>query len=133
MTLNALLFLAAGIAFALYGPLMIDLYAVLEIIGGTGGMYWYVASFARMFGASLFGLGLLIWSITPFVKERAGTPETRRRLVLALLLANGMGLFVAVLQQVTIWANIAGWVTIIVYLLMLAGYFFFLVARRDTI
>ena len=36
MTINAFVFICAGIAFALYGPLMIDLYGILEFEGDIG-------------------------------------------------------------------------------------------------
>ena len=57
MTINAFVFIGAGIAFALYSPLMIDLYGILEFEGDIGWLYWYAASFGRMFGVMLFGTG----------------------------------------------------------------------------
>lgn len=112
---------------------MINMYAVLEVTGGTGGMYWYVASFARMFGAALFGLGFVIWAASSFLDKQAGDIEDRRRFVIALVLANGIGLFVAAVQQASIWANVAGWITIAIFLVFLAGYLYFLTARRESI
>ena len=128
--INAILFLALGIAFALYGPIVIDTYGMLDISGADGAAYWFTASFARLLGAGLFGYGFLLWAVTDLTARGFLPAENRQRIVLALLLANIVGLFVAVTQQWQIWVNLAGWVTIAVYTLLTLGYAYFLVRIR---
>jgi hypothetical protein len=41
-----------------------------------------------------------------------------------------MGAFVALVQQSAFWLSGAGWVTVGVYLLLLAGYIYFLVKQN---
>jgi hypothetical protein len=126
LLLNAFLFIATGIAFALYGPLMIDFFGVLELNQATSPMYWYVASFARLYGAALFGFGFLIWAARSLMDRQSLPAETRQRFLFALLLAHLISLYVAFLQQITVWINPAGWVAVAVHLLFLAGYGYFL-------
>jgi len=127
MTINAFVFIGAGLAFALYGPLMIDLYGILEFEGDFGWLYWYAASFGRMLGAVLFGTGFVIWAASGYIGKGPETRPLDKRLILALLATNGMGLFVALIQQITIWANAAGWITLLVFLTFSLGYGYFII------
>lgn len=129
--LNAILFITLGIAFALYGPMAINAFGMLEISGADGAAYWFTASFARLLGAGLFGYGFLLWAITDLAAGDFLPLEKRQRIVLALLLANIVGLFVAVTQQWQVWVNIAGWITIAIYSLLTFGYAFFLTRIRS--
>lgn len=119
---NAILFIAAGIAFALYGPLMINFFGILELDDATSITYWYVASFARLYGAVLFGFGFLIWAVRGLLDSLQPSGEVRQRTLLAMLLAHLMSLFVAFFQQVTIWISPAGWIVVAIHLIFLAGY-----------
>ncbi len=107
LTLNAILFLALGIAFAMYAPLMLAFFQVPELPIDTA-TYWHVAAFARLFGALLFSLGLLLWALRATIAE--APTETRRRTLLALILGNLMSGLVAITQQSSIWLTPAGWV-----------------------
>jgi hypothetical protein len=130
LTLNALVFIAFGIAFALYGPLMIALFGVQKFAGeNTGGLYWYSVSFARLFGAVLIGFGFLIWA-TSTLPDLAGEPLARRRLAFTLLLANAFALFVAVIQQITVWFEPSGWAAVAIFLFFTAGYIYYLAAPQ---
>jgi Ca2+/Na+ antiporter len=122
LTINALLALGFGIAFALYGPVMLAYFSVPEIPSDDILLYWNVAAFARMFGATLFGFGLLLWAIRGVVDHKNTSPEVRRGIVFALLLANIMGAFIAITQQFSIWESPAGWVSIAIFLLLLLAY-----------
>jgi hypothetical protein len=124
-TANAIIFIAGGIAFALYGPLMIDMFGILNTQGDAT-IYWHAASFARLYGAALFGFGFLIWSLKNI---RLEDQSARRGVILSMILANGMGLVVALTQQVSIWGTLAGWITVAIYGLLLIGYIYFLVAK----
>ncbi len=127
MTINAFVFIGVGIAFALYAPLMIDFYGILEFEGEIGWLYWYAASFGRMLGAMLFGTGFVILAASSFVDREPATKPLNKRLILALLITNGVGVFVATIQQLSIWFNAAGWITLLVYLIFSLGYVFFLI------
>ena len=128
LTLNAILFIALGIAFALYGPLMMAFFGVPEIPENSFQLYWNVASFARLFGAALFGFGFLLWAVRGVAESQATPPETRRGIVFALLLANLMGAVVAITQQSSVWLSPAGWVATAIFALLTLGYGYFLVA-----
>lgn len=127
LTANAILFVAGGIAFALYGPLMMAFFAVPEILDSTVLVYWEVASFVRLFGAALFGLGILLWAVQPALKTAA--PEVQRSVMVGMILANGMAAFVSLTQQAAIWQTPAGWITSGVFTLLALAYIFTLVSN----
>ncbi len=133
ITLNAILAIAFGIAFGIYGPLMMAFFNVPETPGGTVGFYWLVVSFARMYGAALFGFGILLWAVKGVVAEASTAGDTRRGIIFSLLLANAMGAFVALIQQSAFWLSASGWVTVGVYLLLGGGYIYFLVKQNGEI
>lgn len=120
ITLNAVLALAAGIAFALYGPLMLAFFGVPEIPEENVLLYWHVASFARLFGAALFGFGLILWAVRGYAET--GPAEGRRGLAFALLLANAMGAFVATTQQFAIWETASGLILMAIFALFTLAY-----------
>jgi hypothetical protein len=130
ITLNAILAIAFGIAFGLYGPIMMAFFNVPETPGGTADLYWLVVSFARMYGAALFGFGFLLWAVRGIVAQPTMGADLRRGIIFSLLLANGMGCFVALVQQSAFWMSAAGWTTVGIYLLLLAGYIYFLVKQN---
>lgn len=127
---NALLFLALGIAFALYGPLVMAFFSFPELLENNVMAYWITASFVRLFGAALFGLGLLLWAVQGAIKE--ASPAAQRSVLTAMLLANGMAAFVALTQQVSIWQSTTGWVTCGLFLLLVGVYLYALVFQRST-
>jgi hypothetical protein len=124
---NGILFLAFGIAFALYGPLMMAFFDVPELtIDST--TYWHVAAFGRMFGAALFGYGFLLWALHGAVDELG--EAKRRSVVMALLLGNLLAAVVSITQQSSIWYNAAGWIASGVFAALTLAYGAFLVAGR---
>jgi len=127
VTTNAILFIGLGIAFALYGPLMIAFYGILESEGSPL-MYWYAASFARMLGAALFGFGFLLFAIRRGMALLDG--EKRKGICLAMIIAYAVGLLVALTQQVSIWGKWIGWLTAGLFLALLAGYAYFFVQKK---
>ena len=130
LTAHILIAVGAGIAFGLYGPLMIATFGVLGTQGNSL-IYWYVASFARLFGAALFGFGFLLWSIRSIIEDNS-YPGVRRRILVGLLLANLMAFFVSLTQQVAVWNSPAGWITSGVFLLLSLCYLYFLLQDRKT-
>jgi hypothetical protein len=127
ITTNAILFIGLGIAFALYGPLMIAFYGILESEGSPL-MYWFAASFARMLGAALFGFGFLLFALRRSTGPQDG--EKRRGISLAMILAYAVGLLVAITQQVSIWGTWTGWLTAGLFLVLLVGYAYFFVQKN---
>lgn len=131
LTLHAILALALGIAFALYGPLMIAAFGVPEIPENNVLLYWNVASFARLFGGVLFGFGMLLWSIRRLPDEKGFSAEMRRGIIFALLLASALGAFVAITQQLSVWESAAGWVSIGFFTALTLVYSYYLVAGSE--
>ncbi|MCI0521330.1 MAG: hypothetical protein L0Z70_13875 [Chloroflexi bacterium] len=121
---NAILYLALGIAFALYAPLLVNFFAIMEA-EGSAMLYWYAVSFARLLGAALFGYGFLLWSAA-----RADlTNDSRRSLVIGQIVANLLSLIVELTQQVSVWGSAAGWAAALLLLFLLAAYIYFALAH----
>jgi len=132
LTIHAVLMIALGIAFGLYGPLMIALFGIAEIPSDNSLLYWNVVSFARLFGGALFGFGFLLWAIRSLPSQPGISSETQRGIVFALVLANAMALFVAVTQQFSIWESPAGWALIALFGVLCLAYSLLLVARPQV-
>lgn len=129
ITANAILFLASGIAFALYGPTMLAFFGVPDLsIEATD--YWHIASFARMFGAALFSLGLLIWAISRFVEILP--PAHRRSVIFALLLSDLLAAVVSLTQQSSIWGTAAGWIVSAAFIILTLAYGYFLAFEQKA-
>ena len=125
-TINAMVFIGLGIAFALYAPLMIAMFGIQETEGSTA-MYWYTTSFARLLGAALFGFGFVLWAL----RHQTSSPAMRTGVTLALTISYTLGFVVAITQQVSIWGTPYGWITAGVYLALIASYTYFLVKRTS--
>ena len=126
---NGILFVAFGIAFAVYGPSMMGLFRIPELnIDGIA--YWHVTAFARMFGAALFGYGFLLWAVSRGVDELSAANQ--RSIVMALLLSSLLSAVVSITQQSSIWYNAAGWITSGVFAVLTLAYGAMLVTRRST-
>jgi hypothetical protein len=130
ISLNAVIALAFGILFTLYAPVMMAFFGVAEIPEDNVLLYWHVASFARLFGATLFGFGLLLWSLRGLLARNAAL-EGRRGVLFSLLFTNGMAAIVAITQQFSIWLRPAGWALIGLFGLFSLAYAAFLVLDHD--
>jgi signal transduction histidine kinase len=102
-----------GFAFLGYGPMMAPLFGAGEIPKPEGEWLhlWRLYSFVRVFGAVLFGMGiisLLGISITD--------PAAQKHTTLGHFFAYLMACTIALTQQIALWDNTAGW--------LLCGYFF---------
>jgi len=131
LRINAILYVIVGIAFALYAPLMMAFLGILES-EGSAAIYWYAASFARMFGAILFGFGFLIWAVSGSTAGDQYSVATRQKIVLALIMGNLIALIVTLTQQASIWGSFVGWVMVLVLLALLAGYALALIKNTWT-
>lgn len=126
--INGILFVALGIAFAVYGPSMMGFFKVPEL-NIDGITYWHVTAFARMFGAALFGYGFLLWAVSRLADELSAA--NLRSVLMALLLGNLMAAIVSITQQSSFWYNAAGWVTSGIFALLTLAYGAFLVSKRS--
>jgi hypothetical protein len=128
-TFNGILFIALGIAFAMYGPSMMGFFKVPELdINSTA--YWHVTAFARMFGAALFGYGFLLWAVSRAVSELSAVAT--RSILMALLLSNLLATIVSITQQSSIWYNAAGWISTGVFAVLTLAYGAMLINKRST-
>jgi hypothetical protein len=130
ITLNAVLALAFGILFTLYAPVMMAFFGVAEIPEDNVLLYWHVASFARLFGAALFGFGLLLWSLRSLLL-RNKTFAGLRGVLFSLLFTNGVAAIVALTQQFSIWLRPAGWALVGLFGLFSLVYAAFLVLDHE--
>jgi hypothetical protein len=131
ITANAILFIASGIAFVLNGPIMMAYFSVPARVEIDVLEYWQIAAFASMFGAALFGYGLLLWSLRGAIDQ---IPlGTRRGVVFAQLLACALAAFVSFTQSASFWGSAAGWIASAIYILLTIAYgaFLFAVSRAD--
>ncbi|MFM8322466.1 MAG: hypothetical protein ACKOC5_16255 [Chloroflexota bacterium] len=103
---NAIVFAALGVAFAVYGPVTLAFFNVPELEISQQA-YWHLAAFARMFGAALFGWGMLLWAASRAFDHLPGA--ARRSILSAQVLANLMAGVVALTQQSSIWYSLPGW------------------------
>lgn len=126
---NAIIFISLGIAFALYGPLMINFLGIMEYEGNAV-LYWYAASFARLYGAALFGFGFLLWAVRGIAENETTSPETRRGIVLAALLGCVIGLIVSITQQVSVWGTFISWGLVLIYAIVCLGYIYYLITGK---
>jgi hypothetical protein len=126
LSLNAILWMILGLIFAIYAPAMLGFFGAADIPAGNPLMYWYTASFARLFGAALFGWGLLLFAARDFITDSTQV-TAKRGLISALLLGNLMTAVVALTQQMQTWDTAAGWVLVGVCLLLTAVYSYLLV------
>lgn len=132
ITLNAILVMALGIAFALYGPLMLAFFGIADIPSQEVILYWNIASFARLFGAGLFSLGLLLFAIRTPIAQGEFSGPSRRGVIFSLLLGNLLAAIVALTQQASVWNNWAGWVLSILFAGLTLGYGYFLARQREA-
>jgi hypothetical protein len=128
--IHAIISIILGIAFALYGPIMVRMFGILDFPGAEGALYWFTTSFARLLGALLFGFGFLLWAVRDMLSIESLPAEKAQRTALALLLGTVMVSFVAVTQQWQVWVTLAGWVTIALYIFLTLGYTYFLATRK---
>ena len=74
----------------------------------------------QFFGAVLISLALLSWLV-----RNLGVSETRRAIVLALLVGETMGFILALIGQLNGVFNVLGWSVVVVYLFFALGLAYF--------
>lgn len=127
LNINAIIFIALGIAFALYGPMTLAFLSIQET-EISGDIYWLVASFARLFGAVLFGLGFVIWGIA---RSGEALPASTRAAVLrGLLLGNLVAVYVSVTQAYSIWQSPFAWALTGIFVIFTLLYLYLIFTKR---
>lgn len=131
VTFNAILAMALGIAFALYGPLMLAFFGIAEIPSQEALLYWNIASFARLFGAGIFSLGFLLFALrTPLMKGELSS-QSQRGVIFSLLLGNLLTTIVLLTQQASVWNAATGWILSAVFGLLTVIYGYLLVRQPE--
>lgn len=130
ISFNAFTFIIFGIAFGLYGPLMMALFSVSDLLQIDALGYWQVAAFARMLGGILLGFGLLLWAVRGILKQI--NQESRNGIVFALFLSSLITVIISITQQSLIWQSIAGWIStgLFLFLTFAYGYFLFQMQKK---
>jgi hypothetical protein len=80
----------------------------------------YLVFISRFFGGALINLGLLLWFARNIVD-----PLGRRSIVLAGLIGDVIGFFVALQGQMNGDVNALGWSTVVIYGLFALGFAYF--------
>lgn len=129
ITINAILFIAIGIGFTLYGPNVLAYFGVSELPGDNVLLYWNIAAFARMFGAMLFIFGMLLWAVRGFFQPAPDLSAVRRETLFSLIFGYLILTLAAVIQQSSVWGSLAGWIVSGFFALFLVIYIYFLVKK----
>jgi hypothetical protein len=87
----------------------------------------YTAFISRLFGAALINVGLIVW-LARGIFDTLG----RRSIVLAGLIGDVIGFFVALQGQMNGVANALGWSTVLIYGLFAIGFAYFQFAPRSS-
>ncbi len=113
---NAVIAAVFGCAFIVAPAQLVALYGV-GLTPGTVGV-------SRLFGAALFGYGVLTW------QARAAAPsDALRAIVLSLFIADGIGFFASLQGVLSGAVNAMGWSTVVLYGALCAAFGYFLFAK----
>lgn len=87
----------------------------------------YTAFMSRFFGGALINVGLIAWFARNIVDSLG-----RRSIVLAGLIGDVVGFFVALQGQMNGVANALGWSTVLIYALFAIGFAYFQFAPKSS-
>ena len=82
---------------------------------------------ARLFGALLIGIGLLLWFL-----RNVRDSETQRALILSMLVCHGIGVVVTIHATVTAVMPPIGWASVAVFGLLTLGYAYFELVKPSS-
>jgi hypothetical protein len=119
MSVNAVIAGVFGLALIFVPTEFLSVYGVT-----TDAQFAFVG---QLFGAALFGYGLLTW----FARNAADS-EARRAIVRALFTADAVGFIIALMAQLRGLVNAFGWSTVIIYLLLALGFGYFQFKKPTT-
>jgi hypothetical protein len=129
ISVNAVLFIALGIGLTLYAPNVLSYFGVADLPGDNALLYWTVAAFARMFGAILLTLGLVLWGVRSLFQTNFDPAQSRRDVLFSLALGFIIICITALTQQASVWGSIAGWLITGMFAIFTMIYIF-LLARK---
>ncbi len=112
MTINAVVAAAFGLALVLAPGQMLALYGADVNPQLTG--------LAQLYGAALLSFAVLTWSA-----RYAADSGARRAIVLALFVGDSIGFVLSLMSQLAGTYNALGWSTVVIYLLLAAGFGYF--------
>jgi hypothetical protein len=81
----------------------------------------------RLFGAALLAFAVLTWTA-----RNAPDSDTRRAILLALFVGDGIGFIVSLMGQLGGVMNALGWSTVVIYLLLALGFGYFYAQPKTT-
>ena len=119
MVVNALVAAIFGVGFVVVPGQLMSLYGP-----EVSPQLVYVA---RLFGAALLGFAVLTWTA-----KNAPDSDTRRAILLALFVGDGIGFVVALIGQIGGVMNALGWSTVVIYLLLAIGFGYFCFAQPNV-
>jgi hypothetical protein len=76
---------------------------------------------ARYYGALLFGIGLLCWSL----RSKLAKSDLRRSILFALLIADTLGFITALAGQLSVNLGLLGWIDTAIWLILVLGLAYF--------
>ncbi len=117
MSAKAVIGVVFGLGFILLPDTLLSIYA---ISAGPGGVFM-----ARLFGASFIVIGLLLW----FARNTSES-DTQRAVALAVFVGDAVGFIIALMAQLSGMANVLGWSTVALYLVLALGFGYFLLPGK---
>jgi hypothetical protein len=111
LTINAVVAFLFGLAFLILPDTTLSLYGVQLTPPGV--------MVSRLLGAAFLGFGIITWML-----RNSSGPEVRA-VVLALALSELLGFVVSLYYQLKGISNPLGWSTVVIYLLLGAGFAYF--------
>lgn len=114
---NAVVAVAYGLGFVLAPGVLADIYGM----DNTPSVYLM----GQLFGVELIAVGLLCW----FIKNDTDAVNIPK-IILALLIADIVGLVVSLMGTLAGTLNALGWSAVLIYLVLVVGYAYFWL-RRD--
>ena len=119
LTIASVIAVVFGLSFAAVPAQMLVVYGIASHPGST--------ILARFFGATLFSLGLVVFSL-----RNALDPVRHMGFVRASLLGTFLGLLVAIHGQRTGAVNSLGWSSVVIYALLSLGYAYFAFGNAES-
>jgi len=136
LSVNAIIWLGLGIAFALFPYLMINLFGIPNIPENSEAglaLYNHILAFSRVYGAALITLGFLLYSVRNLATDDRLALDARRGIISALALGNTIAAAVAITEQFRNWFSPGGWLMILVPVVFAALYIFLLATRLKAV
>ena len=132
-TINAVIAMVIGLFFSFFGPMLLPAFGASQIPEPVASdpyamSFWSALAFARIFGATLFGFGTLLWTLRSITEVKLA-----RTIALALFITNGFLGGFALIQQLAIWDMVAGWIMVGMFIIFALGYGYFYSAAGDNV